>query len=89
MNIILFLIVLIGAGGCFATSHHDGLYRALGVTALTAAAYIGVVIFISFVDVTLLPEVRWAMLLTWNVVTVLLLVAILWLGYETITERNE
>jgi len=84
LNIILFIIVLIGSVGCFIDKKHNGIYKALGATGLMAACYIGVVIFISFIDVLQLPGVRQAMLVTWNVATALLLVAILWLGWEMI-----
>ena len=83
LNIILFLIVLTGAVLCLA-SKHNGIYHAMGTTALVAACYIGVVIFISFVDVLLLPEVRRVMLMTWDVISALLVVAVLWLGWEMI-----
>ena len=83
LNIILFVIMLTGAALCLA-SRHNGIYRAMGTTALLAACYIGVVIFISFVDVLLLPEVRRVMLMTWDVISALLVAAVVWLGWEMI-----
>src|SRR3990172_8344725 len=83
LNIILFLIVLTGAVLCLA-SKHNGISHAMGMTALLSACYIGVVIFISFVDVLLLPEVRRSMLAVWDVISALLVVAVLWLGWEMI-----
>ena len=83
LNIILFVIMLTGAVLCLA-SRHNGIYHAMGTTALLAACYIGVVIFISFVDVLLLPEVRRVMLMTWDVISALLVAAVVWLGWEMI-----
>lgn len=62
----------------------DKVTRALGVTALIGSLYAGVVFYISIVDVVAVPDTRQNMLAAWDAIHILVILSLLWLGWEMI-----
>ena len=79
---ILIIVLLTLAISCFLTwRRHNGVYIATGLVALMGAAYVSMVLFVSLVDVASLPQVRYSVVVVWDIFGALLIMAVFWLGY--------
>lgn len=88
LNGLLLFILAVGVVALFLEKS-NGVARAMAWVGLGWVGYVGVVLFISLVDLAP-PEmagVRRAEVAVWSVVTALLLLAHLWLGWKIWRDR--
>ena len=79
-------VVLISSIALFL-SQKNGITRAMAIERLIVAMYVGVVVFVSFVDVVPLPTVRWWVTgVAWNVIHFLWILASAWLFWKTVRD---
>ena len=77
LSVSILILILIRMAALFL-SRHNGIIKTMAWENLIIAAYVGVVVYISLVDIVPLPDIRQRMLATWDVIHLIWFFVIIW-----------